>query len=400
MRLLISLAGGLLALGWTALAADYFSGVRRGRSLEKEAPLPWDATDASPALSVVFAACNEEEKLPEALEALARQNYPGRFEIVAVDDRSTDRTGALLDRFALSPPTGKRVRALHVRDLPPGWLGKTHALWQGARASTGDWILFTDADIVFAPDCLSRAVACAERAGCDHLASLFRIVLRGFWEHVFGLCFAFFFTVRFRPWRVSDPRRPEYLGIGGFNLLRRSAYEAIGTHRAIALEVADDMELGRRVKEAGFRSEVIGAADEIRVRWQEGLSGLMGGLIKNAYPSLDYSVAKAILSSALLLLTTGGLVAGLLLSPSHAGRAAYALALASFLGMGAHHACVSGIPAVYALSLPFSPLLLVAVMLRSAYVTEWAGGITWRGTFYPLPVLRQRALPPPPSPVG
>jgi glycosyltransferase involved in cell wall biosynthesis len=395
MQVVISLLGGLLAVGWGGLAADYFRGARRARTLDEAAPFgPDDA--APPALSVVLAACNEADKLPRAFRSLLAQRYPGPFEIVAVDDRSTDGTGEMLDFLAAEAPAAVRVVVLHVRDLPPGWLGKTHALWQGAQRASGEWLLFTDADVLFAPDCLDRAVAYAGRERLDHLVSFFRLELRGFWEHVFGLCFSFLFFIRFRPWHVRDPKRSNYLGVGGFNLLRKNAYEAIGTHRAIALEVADDMELGRRVKRAGFASDVVGAADQITVRWQEGLGGLMGGLVKNAYAGLDYSPLKVAGSIALLLLTMVWPVAGAFVARARRARAGYAVALAHLFAVGAYHARVGRIPPAYALTLPFSTLLLIGVILRSLYVAEHDGGVTWRGTLYPLAELRARRIPPPP----
>jgi hypothetical protein len=361
---------------------------------------PFAPDENAPPLSVVFAACNEEQKLPRALDSLRTQNYPGSLEIVGVDDRSTDATGTLLDRFAQSPlAPNKSAVALHVRHLPSGWLGKTHALWQGAHASRGEWILFTDADIVFAPDALSRAVALAEREKLDHLVSFFRLDLRGFWEHAFGLCFGFLFFIRFRPWHVRNPKMPNYLGVGGFNLVRRSAYQAIGTHRASALEVADDMELGRRLKQAGFASDVVGAADQITVRWQEGLTGLMGGLVKNAYAGLNYSPVTLLVSVGLLLIGMVSPVVGLLAADRPLGRAGYGAALATIVALGAHHARVAHIPPGYALSLPFTTLLLISVMFRSGYVTERNGGIRWRGTFYPLAALRERDVPFPPVPL-
>ena len=399
-RTLFALSAGLLALGWVAIAVDYARGARRAKNLDAVTPLDEEAGEAAPALSVVFAACNEQEKLPVALASLRAQNYPGPFEIVAVNDRSTDATGAILDDFAATIPPNKRAVVLHVRNLPPGWLGKTHALWQGANVATGDWILFTDADIVFGPDALSRALAFAERERLDHLASFFRLDLRGFWEHAFGLCFSFLFFLRFQPWRVRDPRFPNYLGVGGFNLVRRPAYHAVGTHRAFALEVIDDMELGRRVKQAGFVSDVVGAADQISVRWQEGLSGLMGGLTKNAYAGLDYSPFVLTRSVVLVLGTMIWPLVGVLAGRSRTERTAHAVSLAAFVGMGAFHAKNGRIPLAYALTLPLTPLLLGFVMLRSAWVTETNSGITWRGTFYPLGELRARAIPPEPAAIS
>ena len=391
MHFVIGLLGGLLAAGWTALAADYFRGARRARSLADVPPFS-PADGNAPALSVVVPACNEADTLPRAFRSLLAQDYPGPFEIIAVDDRSTDGTGEMLDFLTLEAPPSRRVVVLHVTELPPGWLGKTHALWQGAARGADDWILFTDADIVFAPDCLSRAVGYAERERLDHLVSFFRLDLRGFWEHAFALCFSFLFFVRYRPWHVRNPKLPNYLGVGGFNLVRRTAYEAIGGHRALALEVADDMELGRKLKEAGCRADVIGAADQITVRWQEGLSGLMGGLIKNAYAGLDYSLVEVAKGVAQLLGAMVWPAVGLFVGRTKRVRAGYAVALTSLFAMGATHARAGRIPPAYALTLPFSTLLLIGVILRSAYLAERNKGITWRGTFYPLDVLRRRAL--------
>lgn len=397
MQIVISLLGGLLAVGWSGLAVDYAWGAQQSRRLRDQAPV---APEEAPSVSIVLAACNEEEKLPAAFRSLLAQQYPGPFEIVAVDDRSTDRTPALLDALLTELPAGKQAVALHLRELPPGWLGKTHALYEGARRASGRWLLFTDADIVFQPEVVSRAIGYAEREKLHHLVSFFGLELHGFWENVFGLCFSFLFFMRFRPWRVRNPRSKRYLGVGGFNLVRRDAYDAIGTHRSLALEVADDMELGHRIKQGGFRSDVVGAEDMIRVRWQEGgLPGLMRGLEKNAYAGLDYSPVILVGSVASLLASMVWPLLGLFVARSPRARASYGVALGCIGGMGAYHAHKGGIPSVYALTLPLSSLLLIAVMFRSAYLTETQGGISWRGTFYALDTLRRRALPPvPPLP--
>ena len=399
MKVAINILGGLLAFGWGAIAADYLSGAKRGRSLTDVSPYPIPEArtpnSEAPPLSVLVAACNEEEKLPAAFRTLLAQEYPGRFEIVAVEDHSTDATPALLDDLAAEGAArGVRVVVLHLTELPQGWLGKTHALYRGARTATGRWLLFTDADVHFAPDALSRAVKYAEDERLHHLVSFMRLDLRGFWENVFGLSFGFFFFLRFRPWRVRDPKTKEYLGVGGFNMVRRDAYEAIGTHRAIALEVADDMELGRKVKTAGFTSDVVGAGDLVSVRWQEGFSGLMNGLTKNAYAGLHYSPALVVTSSALLLATCVWPVFGVFVATDKRGKMGYASALATIIGIGAIHARYGRVPPRYALTLPLSSFLLIIVMFRSMFVTEKNGGISWRGTFYSLDELRQKAIPP------
>lgn len=392
-RIAVNVLGGLLAVGWTLIALEYIGGARRARVLEEQPPFEEGTT--VPSLSVVVAACNEEEKIAAAFRTLITQNYPGSLQLVAVDDRSTDATGAILDDLAEEGRTrGVTVTVVHLHELPSGWLGKTHALYRGAQTATGRWILFTDADVRFGPSALSRAVRFAEAENLDHLVALFRLELRGFWENVFALCFSFLFFMRFRPWRLRRPNSTAYLGVGGFNLVRRDAYAQSGTHRALALEVADDMELGRRVRRAGLVSDVLGVRELITVRWQEGLSGLMNGLTKNAYAGLNYAPLELAVSVALLLGSMVWPVFGAFFAPSRRARWSYRVALAEIIGIGAYHATTGSIRPAYALTLPLSTLLLIAVMFRSAFVTERNGGITWRGTFYPLSDLRARQIPP------
>src|SRR6266850_2699738 len=157
--------------------------------------LPWlkdfsPATDAgSSRISLIFAARDEEEKLPAALATLMEIDYPN-LEIIAVDDRSNDSTGRILDEFA---DTHTRLRVVHIAELPSGWLGKPHALQKAYEASTGDWLLFTDADVRFKPDVLRRAIALAKARNLEHLTLMGDVEMVGFWETVlitfFGMAF-------------------------------------------------------------------------------------------------------------------------------------------------------------------------------------------------------------------
>ena len=313
-------------------------------------------------------ACNEEAKLPEAFRSLLGQSYPGAFQIVAVDDRSTDGTPALLDALAGEAPC-RQIRRYSSPDRPsPRLAGQKPRALSGREAGDRRVSALHGRRHSLRPRRPSPALShFAQREDLDHLSSFFRLDLRGFWETVFGLGFSFLFFLRFRPWRVRDPKSDAYLGIGGFNLVRRTAYDAIGGHRAIALEVADDMELGRRLKQAGFRSDVIGSAHHIVVRWQDdGLRGLMNGLTKNAYAGLDYSPRRP--RGLGRRAHSGNSLALARLRHPHADRRArvgYGLAVVAMTTIGARHARAGGIPAAYALTLPFSTLLLIAVMFRS-----------------------------------
>ncbi|MBI3121243.1 MAG: glycosyltransferase, partial [candidate division NC10 bacterium] len=237
------------------------------------------------AVSVIVPARNEARVLPRSIASLVGQTFPD-LEVIALNDRSTDDTGAVLDSLK---QIHARLTVIHLDSLPEGWVGKTHALYLGSRRAQGEWLLFTDADVIFHPQCLEAAVAWAEANRVDHLVVIPRVETVGFWEKVLVSCFSLLFSLAQRPWRVSDSRSRASIGIGAFNLIRRSAYEAIGTHRALANAVVDDLELGRLGKRHGLRQAVVRGEHLLSVRWQVGLSGVISGLEKNAFAGVEYS---------------------------------------------------------------------------------------------------------------
>jgi glycosyltransferase involved in cell wall biosynthesis len=354
--------------------------------------LPWlkdfpPATDLEcPRISLLFAARDEEEKLPAALATLAALDYP-RLEIIAVDDRSTDATGRILDEFASQDA---RFHAVHVDQLPPGWLGKPHALEKAYQASGGEWLLFTDADVQFKPDSLRRAFALAEKRKLDHLTLFGDVEMHGFWETTVLTFFGLAMHIANEPYRVSNPNSRAYIGVGAFQLLKRSAYEVMGTHRRLAMEVVDDMKLGKFVKEAGFRSGVGIAEDYVRVRWQAGVGNLIRGVTKNFFAALGYRVWFAVLAVTGMLLMNVvpfiGVFAG-------RGWIRFFSLIAVVIALGLH----AGVDVVlrasplYALTHPIGAILFCYMVARSVAVTLWNGGVTWRDTFYPLAELKKRS---------
>ena len=169
--------------------------------------LPWikdfaPATDSGCSrVSILFAARDEEEKLPAALDTLMEIDYPD-LEVIAVDDRSQDSTGRILDEFAAAHP---RLRVVHITQLPSGWLGKPHALQKAYEASTGEWLLFTDADVRFKPDVLRRAIALAKARNFEHLTLMGDVEMVGFWETVLITFFGMAFNIAIDPYRVANP---------------------------------------------------------------------------------------------------------------------------------------------------------------------------------------------------
>jgi glycosyltransferase involved in cell wall biosynthesis len=352
--------------------------------------LPWikdfsPAPDADcPHISLIFAAREEEEKLPAALATLAAIDYP-HLEIIAVNDRSQDRTGRILDELACGH---ERLRVVHIDTLPAGWLGKTHALHTGYERSTGDWLLFTDADVRFAPDAVRRAVSVVNERNLDHLTLFGDVEMVGFWEKVLITFFGMAFHIATDPHRVSNPESWTYVGVGAFQLLKRSAYEAAGTHRRLAMEVVDDMKLGKIVKGAGFRSSVGLAQNAVVIRWHAGLGNLVRGVTKNFFAALGYNVALVLLAAiGMLLLNVAPFVAVIV---GHGWIRVFA-AVAVLIALGFHAGVdiVMRVSPLYALTHPIGAVLFCYMLLRSTLVTLWHGGVTWRDTFYPLDDLKR-----------
>jgi cellulose synthase/poly-beta-1,6-N-acetylglucosamine synthase-like glycosyltransferase len=244
----------LLSALWFGMAAGWFRGSGRVPVLANLRGAG-SKLDYYPFVSVVVAARDEREAVEAALRSLLEQDYPGRLEVIAVDDRSTDGTGDIM--AGLAAGRSGRLRHLRVDGLPEGWLGKNHALWVGAGEAEGGWLLFTDADVRFGPDCVELAVRHAVNEGLDHLALAPELVSRGTALKSFVAAFVLAFEVTQRPWRVSDSDAKESVGVGAFNLVRREAYEGAGTHEAVRMRPDDDLRLGRALKEAGFRQAVL-----------------------------------------------------------------------------------------------------------------------------------------------
>jgi glycosyltransferase involved in cell wall biosynthesis len=378
---------GLLFFGFTALFWLTY-GLRVAYGAMR---LPW-IQDFAPAgdthcphVSILFAARDEEEKLPAALATLMEIDYPG-LEVIAVDDRSKDATARILDEFAASHP---RLRVVHITGLPAGWLGKPHALLKAYEASTGEWLVFTDADVRFKRDVLRRAVSLAKQRNVDHLTLFGKIDMAGFWEKVLLTFMGFGFHLATNSSGVSNPDSRAYVGVGAFQLLKRSVYEGSGTHRRLAMEVVDDMKLGKIVKQAGFRSGMAFAQDFIAVQWHTGLGNIVRGVTKNFFAAAGFSLAIAALQIAGLLSLSVLPFAGLFFGQ---GWIHVFAAIAVFIAVGFHAGIASvamGVSPLYALTQPLGAILMSYMILRSAFVTVKQGGIVWRDTFYPLEELKR-----------
>jgi hypothetical protein len=354
------------------------------------ARLPWLSqsrplsNDSAPFVSVIFAARDEAEKLPAAIETLFAQDYPS-FEIIAVNDRSQDGTSELLHKLER---THSNLNVIDVAELPPGWLGKPHALVTGYEQSRGEWLLFTDADVHFEFDVLRRAVALAQARQWDHLTLFTAIEMRGFWETTAITYFGLGFVFGTEPWQAANPRSGRYIGVGAFQLVRRGAYEACGGHRRLHMEVIEDMKLGKLLKQAGFRSGVAVAQDMVRVRWHSGVREVIRGVTKNMFAACHYNAFIVLCGMALALLMSVLPFLGIVFATGWVRALAGIAAAAPVL---IHTAMIwpTEVSPLYAFTHPLGALLFCWMLARSAILTLWRGGVVWRGTFYPLKELRK-----------
>ncbi len=357
---------------------DFAIGHRRMRLLKDVPP-----AGAGPPLSIVAAARNEARGIEAAVKSLLRLDYPS-LEIVIVNDRSTDDTGAILQQLAAEHP---RLTVTTIAELPDGWLGKNYALQVGAAEATGDLLLFTDADVVFEPTTLRRAVGLMEAEGLDHLAAIPDVRVPGLALNAFMAAFGVFFSLYSRPWKARDPRSRAHIGIGAFNLIRAAAYRAIGGHRAIAMRPDDDMKLGKVLKQHGFRQEVVSGRGLVVVEWYASLRELVDGLMKNAFAGVDYSLVKVAGSTiALFLMNVWPFIA--VFVTDGLTRVLYGVCVVLIVLIFSISARFGGARMVFVLAYPIAALLFAYIMWRSALIAVTRGTITWRGTAYPLAAMR------------
>jgi cellulose synthase/poly-beta-1,6-N-acetylglucosamine synthase-like glycosyltransferase len=342
----------------------------------------------APSLTVIVPARDEAADIAATLHSLLQQDYPN-LQIIAVNDRSTDRTGEIITTLAAQYPN--KLRALHITELPEGWLGKTHAMALAARQAPTDYLLFTDADVLFRPDAIRRALAYAIAAQADHLVTLPTTIIKRWDEAALLSFFQLFGLWAARPWRVSDPKATrDALGIGAFNLLRRSAYLHIGGFESLRMEIVEDIGLGRRIKHAGLAQRVAFGRGLVSVHWAAGLNGLVNVMTKNIFSAFRFYVWLALLWCLWVIIFWAAPAAGLFYAPTRIPAILTLAAVAyGYRLMGRH----SGLSTWNAVFFPFSALVFVFTVLRSMLITLKQGGVRWRGTFYSLAELRKNAAP-------
>lgn len=336
-------------------------------------------------VTIVMAVRDDVLHVEESVRHLLAQRHV-QLRLIVVDDRSEDGTGDVLARIAADEP---RLHVVTVRDLPPDWLGKSHALHVGTADVATRWLLFTDADAHLGPDTLARAIDAAERADAQHVSLL--PTHRGTTFLGRACLLAFQLVIQRRVAAVNGPRQRSFVGTGAFNLVRSDAYRAVGGHLPLRLEVVDDVWLGCLLFRAGFRSRVWLAHHDFAIDWGATPHALVRVVEKNMFAVLRYRTwlaAVAVLLGTVLLLAP-------LLAPVFAGALGW-LPFGCYLATGLAGAALARRmhwEPLAGLLTPFTRLLLLVALANSTWVTLRQRGVRWRGTFYPLAQLRRGQAP-------
>jgi glycosyltransferase involved in cell wall biosynthesis len=370
----------LLTIFWIIVLIDFIIGFRQIVSIDRYPPKPFHEL-----VSIIIAAKDEENSIQQTIESLLKQQYV-RLEIIAVNDRSRDRTGLILKQLAEKHP---QVRTITIERLPEGWLGKNHALAQGVRISSGHYLLFTDADILFSNTCLSRAIHYLKSEEADHLTAAPNLIARSLPLKGLISFFLFGFGYLKRPWTANQVQPRGGMGIGAFQLVTRECYEGIGGHESLRFRPDDDLALGRKIKKEGYKQRLASALHSLSVEWYPSFHSALKGFEKNAFAGLSYSVLLAFTAIIGVIFTQ--VLPFIFLFSSDAGvqiiSAVNIVLLFYLYALTTKHLTTYSRWIIF--GLPIFALLFVYMLGRALVLTWIRGGIVWRGSRYSLKELKQ-----------
>ncbi|MDF2788146.1 MAG: glycosyl transferase [Neobacillus sp.] len=374
----------LFSLGilvWTVFLIDGLIGLQKIDALDTE-----DCLENGPLLSVIVAARNEEYQIRDSILSQVAQTYPN-VEWILVNDRSTDATGLLMDDLQKED---QRIKVIHIEVLPEGWLGKNNALYQGYLKASGKWLLFTDADVKFEKEAFAKALHYFKKHKLDHLTAAPNLSAKKFWLKSFIAFFLFGFSYFKRPWAANNPKSKIGTGIGAFNLVLKEAYSNFGTHEMVKMRPDDDLQLGMRMKQAGYAQRIVTGLTLIEVEWYGSLQEAFIGLEKNTFAGLHYRV------SMVFFAILGVFITNVLpfITIFSSDKIVALLSLGIILLSGIHYMLVIKKMTIFSpamfLVLPVTALLFIYSIIRASYLTYKRGGIMWRGTLYKLRELRDK----------
>ncbi len=378
LSLLLALPIFLLAIG---SGLDMFVGVRQMTRLLDVEPLP---ADQQPLVSLVVPACNEEENVERAMRSFLAQDY-SNIEIVAINDRSTDNTGTLLDRLAAGE---ERLRVIHIHGLTEGWMGKANALQRGAAEAKGEYLIFTDGDIVMAPTTVARAMHHMAIDRLDHISLIFKNTSPGWLLNSLILDAGAGLFQLFRPWRVRDKRSKHFIGVGAFNLVRKEAYSQVGGHSRIKMHPIDDIMLGKMLKQAGFKQDCLLGHDLVTVPWYNSVSQMVNGLMKNVLAMVNYRFSLVPFYALAIVYCNILPLWGMVLCSGWTQLLFTAVMVIKLMAFFTGTRLLSISPWC-TFGTIVSPYITLYIVIKATWRNFRDGGVFWRGTHYPLAELKK-----------
>ena len=356
---------------------------------------PSSGNDDYPRISVVVAAKDEQDNIEQCIRTMLKQDYPN-FEMIVANDRSADSTAEIVERIAAEDG---RVRLINIEHLPDGWCGKNNAMQNAIVAAEGDWICMIDADCrQTSKRTLSVAIAYAEQTGADLLSILPNLEMQTFWENVAQPVCSGIMMIWFNPDKVNDPDRPHAYANGAFMLMKRSAYERVGTHQAVRDKFNEDMHLAALVKSEGLNLRVVRNDGLSIVRmytslgetlrgWSRIFYGTFGTLKRMSISLMVLAVMGLLPYAAVIIGLAGwhGHTQGMDVEPS-----GFFLALA-LLGIAAVAMQISviwrfcpmvGAKSGIALTYPLGCVVGIAALVSAMTKLRRGAQITWRNTAY------------------
>ncbi len=364
-------------------------------------PLPPQSTPPL-SLGVIVPAKDEEQRVHIGLRSILRSTGLSALHVVAINDRSTDGTPRLMEEIAQEQagksldPHKFSLKVIHLSELPTGWLGKTNACYTGAlhlKTMSPEYLLFTDADVVFHEQALFEAALHMKRENLDFLTVFPNPEFTGPLEAAFLMFFGAALNLFSRPWMLGKPGGKAHLGIGAFLMVRADAYFKLDGHKSIKLNVAEDLKLSLLFRAAGYKCAAARAGNRVNIRWGVGLKGTLKGLVKNVYAGYDYSLFKLV----------GGCI-GLIALFVTPWFSIYLDDFSRILGTAnismlliVYYILAKELRIGWIMPLLLSPLmclLLVAVSIVSALSIQYNQGVLWRDSFYPLIDLKRGVYTP------
>jgi hypothetical protein len=337
-----------------------------------------------PLVTIVVPACNEEKNIENSIMSLLDQDYKN-LDIIIVNDRSTDNTAAVLAKLQDRFP---RLNVHEVTELPHGWMGKSHALAVGAKLAKGNYLVFTDADVILENTTITRAVRYMTDNGLDHLTLVFKNMTRGWLLNSLILDAGMSLLVLFRPWMVKKGSERYFIGVGAFNMVKKSVYQKIGGHEEIRMHPVDDVMLGKSIKQHGFSQDCLLAYNFVVVPWYDSVGAMVKGLEKNVFSLVHYRVLLIPIILFAIIVPTIFPVWGMIfgnLSVRIICLLTLGIRLVTFFkGLQQQEVAKWYLPGCL-----ITPYISCYIIVKAVFVTLANGGIIWRGQHYPLAELRK-----------